>query len=135
MLRKLGVTAREGLVLGDWLPLLGPYTLNYKVGMEVACVTLRLSLRKGVYVGHKQWDIMIRSPTDWANLHGSGVLEMVDYIYAVYMKKVTETACDTFGPRFGKFTRGSKLQMGVINNQDFVVASKKEKSLLTGWEK
>ena len=38
--------------------------------MVVACVTLRLSLRKGIYVGHIQWDIMSKSPTAWANLYG-----------------------------------------------------------------
>ena len=46
----------------------------------MACVTLRLSLRKGVYVGHIQWDSMRKAPTTWANIYGSGVLEMGDTI-------------------------------------------------------
>ena len=33
---------------------MGAYPLKGEVGIGVACVTLRLSLRKGVYVGHIQ---------------------------------------------------------------------------------
>ena len=44
----------------------------------VACVTLRLSLRKGVYVGHIQWDRSRKALTEWANIYGAGVLEMGD---------------------------------------------------------
>ena len=50
MLRKWEVTAREELVLEDWFPLMGPYTINDEVDMGLACVTLRLSLRKGIYI-------------------------------------------------------------------------------------
>ena len=47
----------------------------------VAFVTLRLSLRKGVYVLHIQWAIMRKSLTAWANIYGAGVLEMGDTIF------------------------------------------------------
>ena len=57
MLRKMRNMAREDLELEDLLPPLGPYPLKDEVGIGVACVTLRMSLRKGRYVGHLQWDI------------------------------------------------------------------------------
>ena len=50
-LRNLGTMAREDLGLEDWLPPLGPYPLKYEVGVGLVCVTLRIPLRKGRYVG------------------------------------------------------------------------------------
>ena len=61
---------------------MGTYMLKGEVLMGVACVTLRLSIRKGLYVGHIQWYRMSKSSTEWANLYGSGVLEMEDTILA-----------------------------------------------------
>ena len=49
--------------------------------MGVACVTFRLSLRKGVYVGHIKCDSMSKYPTAWANIYGPGVLEMWDTLF------------------------------------------------------
>ena len=60
---------------------MGTYILKGEVLMGVACVTLRLSLRKGVYVGHPQWEIMRKYQTAWANIYGYGVLEMGDTIF------------------------------------------------------
>ena len=55
---------------------------------------------------------------------------MGDTIYARDRKKFTETACPTRNPWFGKFMRGSKLWMGVINKQDIGVTSEMIKALL-----
>ena len=77
----MGVTAKEELVLEDWLPTLGTYTLKDKVGMGVMCVNLRTSPRKGRYVGHLQWDIMRKDPTSRDNLYKDGVLGMGDTIF------------------------------------------------------
>ena len=41
---------------------MGTYLLKGEVFMGVACVTLRLSLRKGIYVGHIQCDGMRKPP-------------------------------------------------------------------------
>ena len=79
--------------------------------MGVACVTLRLYLRKGRYMGHLQWEFIRKSPTAWAKSYGAVVLGMGDAIYARYGKKFTETACPTRGPWFGNFVIGSKLWM------------------------
>ena len=57
---------------------MGFYPLKGEVLMVVACVTLRLSLRKGVYVGHIQWGRRSKALTEWANIYGAGVLEMGD---------------------------------------------------------
>ena len=57
---------------------MGTYLLKVEVGMGLACVTLRLSLRKGVYVGHIQWDSTRKALTAWTNLCGSRVLVMWD---------------------------------------------------------
>ena len=55
---------------------MGAYLLKGEVFMGMAFVTLRLYIRKGLYVGHIQWDRMRKSPTEWSNIYGSGVLEM-----------------------------------------------------------
>ena len=60
---------------------MGTYLLKGEVFMGVACVTLTLSLRRGVYVGHIQCDSMRKSPTEFANIYGPGVLEMWDTIF------------------------------------------------------
>ena len=91
--------------LEGWFPLLGPYAFKDEVGMELACVTLRLSLRKGVYVVHLQWDIMRKSLTEWANIYGYVVLGTGDTIFTRVGRNFTETACITRGVWFGKFMR------------------------------
>ena len=123
MLRKMVKMSKEELGLKSWFLPLGTYPLKEKVEMEVSCVTLGLSLRKGGYVGHLQCYRMRRSPTAWANLYGVEVLIMGDTIFARDDKKFTKTACPTQGTWFGKFARGYKLRMGVIKKQDFEVTS------------
>ena len=71
---------------------MGPYSLRNNVGVWVVCVTPRLSLINGIYVGHLQWDSMRKSPTAWANIYGFGLLGMEDNIFARDGKKFTETA-------------------------------------------
>ena len=69
MLRKMTGVAKGELGLEEWMPLLGTYSLKDKVGMGIACVTLRSSILKGIYVRHIQWDSMRRVPTAWDNLY------------------------------------------------------------------
>ena len=57
---------------------------------------------------------MRKGPEAWDNIYGDGVLGMGDTIYDRDGEKFTETVCPIRGPWFGKFMRGSKLQMGVI---------------------
>ena len=87
MLRKMGTMAKEELVLKGWFPLLGLYLLKDEVGMLVACVTLKFSIRKGRYVVHLQRDNKKKSPTAWANIYGDGVLGMGDTIFTRDGKK------------------------------------------------
>ena len=109
--------------LEDWFPPLGPYPLKYEVGIGVPFVTLRCHFRKVRYVEHIQWDSMRKGLKSWDNIYGSGVLGMGEIFYARDREKFTKTACPTKVPRFGKFMRGYKLRMGVINKQDFGVTS------------
>ena len=51
MMRNMGTMSREKMGLEVWFPPLGPYRLKDEVGMRVACVTLRISLRKGYILG------------------------------------------------------------------------------------
>ena len=62
-MRKMGIMANEELGLEGLFPPLGTYPLKGKVLMGVACVTLMFSLRKGIYIGNIQWDIMGKAPT------------------------------------------------------------------------
>ena len=74
---------------------MGTYLLKGEVLMGLACVTLRLSLRKGVYIGHLQWESTRKAQTAWANIYGYVVLEMGDTIFARDGKKFTDIACPT----------------------------------------
>ena len=69
--------------------------LKRDVGMGVACVTSRFSLRKGVYIGHIQWCNMMKTLTSWANLYGAGVFQMGYTMFARDGKIFTDTACPT----------------------------------------
>ena len=74
---------------------MGTYMLKGELGMGVACLTSRLSLRKGVYVGHIQCDSTRKLPTTWANLYGAGVFVMGGTIFARDSNKFTDMACPT----------------------------------------
>ena len=102
--------------------------------MGVVCVTFRVSLRKGRYSGHLQWDSMKKFPTACDNLYGSGFIGMGDTVYARDGKNVAETACPMRGPWFVTFMIGLKLRMGVIKKQYFGVTSAMVKVLLEGWD-
>ena len=56
MMSKMEIMDRKNIGLEDWFPYLGPYPLKDRFGMGVDCVTLRISLRKGRYVGNLQCD-------------------------------------------------------------------------------
>ena len=43
--------------------------------MGVSFIILRLSLKKGGYFGHIQWESMRKYPTAWANIYGDGSVE------------------------------------------------------------
>ena len=133
-LRNMGMMDRKKLGLEDWFPPLGTYPLLDKVVMGVACINLNMSLRKGRNGCHLQWGSMIKGTTAQANLYEAGVKGMGDTIYARDRKMFTETACPTRGPWFGKFMKGSKLQIGVIKKQDFGFTSDKIKDFLGVWD-
>ena len=65
MIRKMIGMAIGDLCLEEWMLRLIPYPLTDEVGMGITCVTLRLSLQKGKYVGNLQWDRMRKAPTEW----------------------------------------------------------------------
>ena len=62
------------------------------------------------------------------------MLGMGDAIFARDVKIFKDMACPMGGAWFGNFVIGSKLQMGVIKKQDFVVTGKMVKYLLMGWD-
>ena len=79
--------------------------------MGVACITLRLSLRKWGYSGHLQWYNVSKSPTIWENLYLSGVLGMGGTIFSREGENFTEIVCPAQGTWLGKFMIWSKLWM------------------------
>ena len=83
--------------------------------MGVASVNLRLSMRKGRYVGRLWWDSIRKASMEWDRLYGVGVFGIGDTIYSRYGKKFTETARPKRGTCFGKLMRGSKFWTGGIN--------------------
>ena len=94
-----------------------PYMLIDEVGMVISCMTLRLSMSKVRYVVHLQWDIMRKAPTAWESLYAMVTLGMGDTNVSRYIIKFMVTVCPTRWPWFGRFMRGSKFSMGVINRQ------------------
>ena len=102
ILSKMVTRAIEELGLEYWFPPLWPYPLKDEVGMVLVCVTLRISLRKGIYGGHLHWGRMSKVPTAWSNIYGYGVLGMRDTIYARDRENFTEIACPTRGLLFEK---------------------------------
>ena len=68
-MRKMGIMTKEELGLEGLFPSLSTYLLKGEVGIGVACVTLRLSLRKGLYVEYIQWDNTKKDLMVWANLY------------------------------------------------------------------
>ena len=77
------------------MPLLDPYLLIDEVGMRIACMTLRLSLQKGRYVGNLQWNSIWKAPISWAKLYGAGTFGTGDTILSRYEDKFMEIACPT----------------------------------------
>ena len=65
MLRKIKGVDIGDLGLEEWVHILGTYPLTDEVGMGIACVTLRLSMRKGSYVGQLQWNITRKASISW----------------------------------------------------------------------
>ena len=132
MLRNMVTVSKKELGFEGWFTPLITYPLKDDVGMGVACVNLRLSLRKGRYVGHLPWDSMGKFRTAWANIYGDGVFGLRDIILGREGKNFTETTCPTQGMWFEEFMRGSQLQMRVIKKQYFVVTSEMVKAMLVG---
>ena len=102
--------------------------------MGVAYVALGLSLRKGIYMGHLQWNSMRESLAEWANLYRAGLLGMGDTTFARDGKHFTDTACPTQGPWFRNFMIGYQLRIGVIKKRYFGVTSDMVQALLVGWD-
>ena len=87
------------------------------MGVGVVFLSFRLSLRKGVYIGHLQWVIMIKFLVARSNLYGSGVVGMGNTVFPRDGGKFTEIACPTRGGVVLKFMIGYKLNMGVVKKQ------------------
>ena len=113
---------------------MGTYLLKGDMVVGVLCVTLRLSLRNGRYVGHLQWDRMRKAPTAWANIYGAWVLGMGHRILSRDSKKFTDTACPTRGPWFEKFVISYKVRIIFIKKHDFGVTGEMATDLLLVWD-
>ena len=113
---------------------MGTNLLKGEVLMGLECVTLMMSLIKGVYVGHLQWDSMKKYQTAWANIYGYGVLEMGDTIFSRDSKKSTDTECPNRGPWFENFILLYTMRMLLIKKIDFGVTSETAKALLVVWD-
>ena len=101
--------------------------------MRLDCNTLRFYFIKRRHAEHLQWYLMRKASTDWLNLYGSVALVMGNTIYSRGGSILTATSCPTRYHWFVKFIRESKLIMGVIKNQDFVIPCKVVKALLEIW--
>ena len=74
------------------------------------------------------------SRTAWSNIYGAGVLGMGDTIFTREGKKFTDNSCPNRGLWFGKFTKVSKLRMGVTKKQYLGVTSDMVKGSLVVWD-
>ena len=72
----------QGIVgVGRMVSPSGSLSVEGRGGYGIGMCNLRLSFRKGGYVGNLQWDIMTKSPTEWANIYGYEVLVMGNIIF------------------------------------------------------
>ena len=62
-LKSIYEVGYEVLGIVEGLPYMRPFPLRDEIGMGVACYTLIISMRKGNYTGHLQWEIRSKSPT------------------------------------------------------------------------
>ena len=94
-MKKLSITAKEEFRLDYWLIPLQLYPVKVEVGMCLTCTTLRLPLRQAINAGHLQWYYIIKVPTAWEYMYGSGTLGMGDTKYVIDGSIFTAAACPT----------------------------------------
>ena len=116
--------ADEDFDVHELIPPFGSEEVGNRVGMGIAIVTLKASLRPGLYARHLQYETMRKTATWYANLHNAGSAYGVDTLYAKDEKKLHATACLTSGEWYCRFRHGARLRMGEIKRQDEALSSR-----------
>ena len=73
--------------------------------MVLVFMTLRISLRKFIHLGHLKWESTRNGPMARAKFYGAGSLGMGDTIYLEYGGCFTDTVFPKRVPCFGMFMR------------------------------
>ena len=73
-----------------------------------------MSLRKGIFSGHLQLDIMRKYPTAWRNFYEAVEKVRHSTIFAKDESKLLATNFPNRGPWFVKCIRGEMLRIGII---------------------
>ena len=100
------------------LPQLGNDTVEDRVGMTCALITLNASMRTGTYTKHLQWDTMRRTPTWYNNSFAASEGTTAGSIWSGDERKLYGTSAPTASKWFSRFMLGAKRRMGVIRRQN-----------------
>jgi hypothetical protein len=124
-IRRDYVTAVSHLSLRteSLLPALGNPTVNDRLGLGVAILTVVTSLRAGQNSSTIQYDTMRKTQTWYGNAFDAGREYACDTVVGLDQKKQYLSHSHTFGKWFSRFMRGARLRMGMIRRQNEALTS------------
>jgi hypothetical protein len=105
------------------LPALGNPTVNDRLGLGVAILTVVTSLRAGQNSSTIQYDTMRKTQTWYGNAFDAGREYACDTVVGLDQKKQYLSHSHTFGKWFSRFMRGARLRMGMIRRQNEALTS------------
>lgn len=105
------------------LPALGNPTVNDRLGLGVAILTVVTSLRAGQNSLTIQYDTMRKTQTWYGNAFDAGREYACDTVVGLDQKKQYLSHSHTFGKWFSRFMRGARLRMGMIRRQNEALTS------------
>ena len=116
---RLDLKKATDFTIAELLPKMGNPKMEDRIGMGIALITLRASLRKGKHANHLQWDTMRKTATwykhAWEAITG---YEEMSSIFASDNKTMHATDCPTRGLWYKSFLMGAKKRMGMVRKQN-----------------
>jgi hypothetical protein len=91
--------------------------------MGAALATLVMSLRAGRNSTNIQVDTMQKTRTWISNAHDAGQEYSCESVVGLDRAKQYVTSCHTFGKWYGRFMRGARLRMGMVQKQNEALSS------------
>jgi hypothetical protein len=103
-------------------PTMGPFPLEDKFGMKVACVLLARSLDPGKNERYIQFSTARKIRCAFSNAYHASRMLMEATVMAYETSKTYATRCPTYGYWFERFILGRHKRMGGIVNSDYALS-------------